>query len=71
MAKAFQKIYNDPNCPLIWPNVLIIDRDSKFMGEYKDLLLRYGVKFQYANSKCTIAIVEYDLKSILIFSKML
>ncbi|RGB26005.1 hypothetical protein C1646_770991 [Rhizophagus diaphanus] len=33
VAKAFQKIYDDPNCPLIWPNVLIIDRGTEFIGE--------------------------------------
>src|SRR2546429_6361765 len=60
VAKAFQKIYDDPNCPLIWPNVLIIDRGTEFMGECKDLLLRHGVKIQYANSKRSVAIAEHD-----------
>src|SRR3954447_217000 len=31
MARAIQKIYDDPNCPLVWPNVLIIDRGTEFM----------------------------------------
>ncbi|RGB37484.1 hypothetical protein C1646_756810 [Rhizophagus diaphanus] len=57
---AFQKIYDDPNYPLIWPNVLIIDRSTKFMGECKDLLLKYDVKIQYANSKRSVAIAERD-----------
>ncbi|EXX68731.1 hypothetical protein RIR_jg5510.t1 [Rhizophagus irregularis DAOM 181602=DAOM 197198] len=60
VAKAFQKIYDDPNCPLIWPNVLIIDRGTEFMGECKDLLFRHGVKIQYANSKRSVAIAERD-----------
>ncbi|GES83474.1 hypothetical protein RCL_jg27732.t1 [Rhizophagus clarus] len=60
VAKAFQKIYDDPNCPLIWPNVLIIDRGTEFMGECRELLLRHGVKIQYANSKRSVAIAERD-----------
>ncbi|GET02980.1 hypothetical protein RCL_jg1358.t1 [Rhizophagus clarus] len=60
VAKAFQKIYDDPNCPLIWPNVLIIDRDTEFMGECRELLLSHGVKIQYANSKRSVAIAERD-----------
>jgi hypothetical protein len=60
VAKAFQKIYDDPNCPLIWPNVLIINRGTEFMGECRDLLIRHSVKIQYANSKRSVAIAERD-----------
>jgi hypothetical protein len=60
VAKAFQKIYDDPNCPLIWPNVLIVDRGTEFLGECRDLLLSHGVKIQYANSKRSVAIAERD-----------
>ena len=60
VAKAFQKIYDNPNCPLIWPNVLIIDKGTEYMGECRDLLLRHGVKIQYANSKRGVAIAERD-----------
>ncbi len=60
VVKTFQKIYDDSNCPLIWPNVLIIDRGTEFMGECKDLLLKHGVKIQYANSKRAVVIAECD-----------
>ncbi|CAG8495517.1 17767_t:CDS:2, partial [Cetraspora pellucida] len=32
VAKAFQKIYDNTNCPLIWPNVLIIDKGTEFLA---------------------------------------
>jgi hypothetical protein len=60
MARAIQKIYDNPNCPLVWPNVLIIERGTEFMGECRDLLLSHGVKIQYANSKRSVAIAERD-----------
>ena len=60
VAKAFQKIYDDLNCPLIWPNILIIGRGTEFMSEYRDLLLNHGVKIQYTNSIHSVAIAEHD-----------
>ncbi|CAG8847748.1 9378_t:CDS:1, partial [Racocetra persica] len=33
---------------------------TKFMGKYKDLLLSYDIKIQYAYSKHGIAIAERD-----------
>ncbi len=60
MAKAFQKIYDDLNYPLIWPNVLIINRGIEFLGEYRNLLLTYSIKIQYANFKCNITITKHD-----------
>ena len=60
LAKMFEKIYNDPKCPLTWPKVLIVDRGTEYLGECRDLLLRHGVKIQYANSKRGVAIAERD-----------
>jgi len=60
VAKAFQKIYDDLNYPLIWPNVLIINRGIEFLGEYRNLLLTYSIKIQYANFKCNITITKHD-----------
>ena len=60
VAKVFQKIYNDPNCSLIWPNVLIIDRGTEFLDKCRDLFLIYSVKIQYANSKHSVAIAKCD-----------
>ena len=55
---AFEKAYDDPNCPLIWPNLLITDKESEFKGECKKILGEYDVKIQKAKSKCTMGIVE-------------
>jgi len=60
MAKAIQKIYNDPNDPLNPPEDFIVDRGTEYMGECKDLLLSYNVRIQYANSKRGLAIAERD-----------
>ena len=60
MAKAIQKIYNDPNDPFNPPEDFIVDRGTEYMGKCKDLLLSYNVRIQYANSKCGVAIAERD-----------
>ena len=60
MAKKIQKIYDNPNCPLTYPETFIIDRGTEYMGECKDLLFNYNVKIQYANSKRGVAIAERD-----------
>ena len=60
MAKKIQKNYDDPNCPLTYPETFIIDRGTEYMSECKDLLFSYDVKIQYANSKCRVAIAERD-----------
>src|SRR6266542_3081287 len=60
MAKAIQKIYNDPNDPLNPPEDFIVDRGTEYMGECKDLLLSYNVRIQYANSKRGVAIAKRD-----------
>ncbi|EXX73887.1 hypothetical protein RirG_056230 [Rhizophagus irregularis DAOM 197198w] len=60
MARAIQKIYDDPNNPLSYPNTFIVDRGTEYMGECRDLLLSYGVRIQYANSKRGVAIAEHD-----------
>ncbi|CAB5191013.1 unnamed protein product [Rhizophagus irregularis] len=58
MARAIQKIYDDPNNPLSYPNTFIVDRGIEYMGECRDLLLSYDVRIQYANFKCGVAIAE-------------
>ncbi|CAG8494976.1 21406_t:CDS:2 [Cetraspora pellucida] len=60
LAKMFKKIYDDPNCLLTWPTVLIIDKDTEYLGECKDLLLSHDVKIQYAVTKEGVAIAEHD-----------
>src|SRR5436190_7505231 len=58
IAKAIEKIYDDPDCPLVWPKLLITDKGSEFKGDCERLLSDYGTKFQKAKSKCTMGIVE-------------
>ena len=60
MARAIKKIYNDSNCPLSWPKLLILDKGTEYMGECRDLLLEYGVKIQYTKSKEGNAIAKRD-----------
>ncbi|CAG8648426.1 19375_t:CDS:2, partial [Cetraspora pellucida] len=60
MAREIRKIYNDPNCPLSWPKVLIVDKGTEYMGECRDLFLRHGMRIQYAKSKRSMAIAEQD-----------
>ncbi len=60
MARAIWKIYDDPNNPLSYPNTFNVDRGTEYMGECRDLLLSYGVRIQYANSKRGVAIAERD-----------
>src|SRR5436190_11811047 len=60
MARAIRKIYDDPNNPLSYSNTFNVDRGTEYMGECRDLLLSYGVRIQYANSKRGVAIAERD-----------
>jgi hypothetical protein len=58
IAQALEKIYDDPECPLIWPKVFLTDKGSEFKGECEKLLREHGVKIQKAKSKPTMGIVE-------------
>jgi len=58
IAKAFLEIYDDPECPLVWPKLLITDRGSEFKGDCEQLMLSHGVRIQKAKSKNTMGIVE-------------
>lgn len=58
ITRAFEKIYDDPVCPLIWPKLLITDKGSEFKGECEQLMRKHGVKIQKAKSKRTVGIVE-------------
>ncbi|PKC54221.1 hypothetical protein RhiirA1_149555 [Rhizophagus irregularis] len=44
MARAIQKIYDDPNNPLSYPNTFIVDRGTEYIGECRDLLLSYNIQ---------------------------
>lgn len=58
VAECFEKIFNDPQCPLTWPKLLITDKGSEFKGNCEKLMIEHGVKVQKANSKHTMGIVE-------------
>ena len=58
IAECFEKIFNDPQCPLTWPKLLITDNGSEFKGNCEKLMKDNGVKIQKANSKHTMGIVE-------------
>src|SRR2546429_1467405 len=60
MAKEIQKIYDNPSDSLNPPEDFIVDRSTEYIGEYKDLLLSYNVRIQYANSKRGVAIAKCD-----------
>ncbi|GBB96025.1 hypothetical protein RclHR1_26670002 [Rhizophagus clarus] len=58
IARALEKIYDDPEIPLVWPKLLITDRGSEFKGECEVLMMEHNVKIQKAKSKRTMGIVE-------------
>ncbi|CAG8823082.1 30493_t:CDS:2, partial [Racocetra persica] len=38
VAKAFKKIYNNPDIPLIWSNLLQCNDDREFMSETSKII---------------------------------
>ena len=58
VAECFEKMFNDLQCPLTWPKLLITDKGSEFRGNCEKLMIKHGVKVQKANSKHTMGIVE-------------
>ncbi|GES77026.1 hypothetical protein RCL_jg25913.t1 [Rhizophagus clarus] len=62
IAKCLEKIYDDPENPLIWPKVFLSNKGSEFKGECEKLLRKHGVEIQKAKFKKTIGIAErYNL----------
>src|SRR5918911_4397566 len=58
IAEAFKSVYDDPNCPLIWPETLITDKGPEFRGECEKVMVEHGVKIQKAKTKREVGIVE-------------
>ncbi|GBB96467.1 hypothetical protein RclHR1_27600002 [Rhizophagus clarus] len=58
IARALEKIYDDPEIPLVWPKLLITDKGPEFRGDCEKLMREHGVKIQKAKSKRTMGIVE-------------
>ncbi|RGB21571.1 hypothetical protein C1646_777701 [Rhizophagus diaphanus] len=62
ISKAFEHIYDNPDCPLVWPKLLITDKGFEFKGDCERLMKRHGVEIQKATSKRSVGIVErYNL----------
>ena len=58
IARAFEEIYDNPECLLTWPKLLITDKGPEFRGECELLMKKHGVRTQKAKSKRTVGIVE-------------
>ena len=43
VARAFRKIYNDSNNPLVWPELLQCDGGREFMGKTSQLMKEHNV----------------------------
>jgi hypothetical protein len=58
IARAIEKIYDNPECPLVWPETFLTDRGPEFRGYCEKLMKEHSVKIQKAKSKPTMGIVE-------------
>jgi hypothetical protein len=58
VAKAFKKVYSDPNIPLVWPWVLQVDQGGEFLGICKKMLKKYNVKIRVVYSHRAQGMVE-------------
>uniref|UniRef100_U9TY45 Integrase catalytic domain-containing protein n=1 Tax=Rhizophagus irregularis (strain DAOM 181602 / DAOM 197198 / MUCL 43194) TaxID=747089 RepID=U9TY45_RHIID len=58
IARAIEKIYDDPECPLVWPKTFLTDRGPEFRGDCEKLMREHDVKIQKAKSKRTMGIFE-------------
>ncbi|GBB87089.1 hypothetical protein RclHR1_13550007 [Rhizophagus clarus] len=57
ISKAFEQIYANSDCPLVWPKLLITDKGFEFKGVCARLMKRYGVEIQKVTSKRYVAII--------------
>lgn len=58
VAKAFKRVYNNKNCPLIWPKVLQVDAGTEFKDKTSKLLHSKGVRIRIGNTHKSQCIVE-------------
>src|SRR2546430_2636230 len=58
IARALKEKYDDPECPLVWPEIFLTDKGPEFRGDCEKLMREHGVKIQKAKSKNTMGIVE-------------
>ena len=66
VAKAFRKIYDDPNNPFTYPTLLQCDGDKKFMGETARLMEAHNVTIRVIGtySHRGLALVERFNKTL-------
>src|SRR5437763_3485549 len=53
IALALEKVYDDPECLLVWLKLLITDRGSEFKGECEKILGEHDTRFQIYNRTLT------------------
>ncbi|CAB5363172.1 unnamed protein product [Rhizophagus irregularis] len=58
IARALEKIYDDPECSLVWPEIFLTDRRPEFRGDCEKLMRENSVKIQKAFTKDTMGITE-------------
>src|SRR5689334_24474075 len=58
VAKAFKKVYSDPNIPLIWPRVLQVDQGGEFKKECKKLMKKHNVRIRVVYTHRSQGMVE-------------
>jgi hypothetical protein len=58
IARALKEKYDDPECPLVWPETFLTDKGPEFRGDCEKLMREHNVKIQKAESKRTMGIVE-------------
>lgn len=58
IARAFKEVYNDVECPLIWPKVLQVDGGSEFKGSVISLMDEKGVRIRVGSTHKHQSIVE-------------
>jgi hypothetical protein len=58
IVKAMLNIYNNPDCPLKFPKVIITDKGSEYVGDCNKFYAKYKIKHIQAKSKRGVSIVE-------------
>jgi len=58
VAKAFKRVYNNKNSPLIWPKVLHVDGGSEFQDKVTKIMKQKGVRIRVGTSHKHQSIVE-------------
>ncbi|GBB98499.1 hypothetical protein RclHR1_32400002 [Rhizophagus clarus] len=60
IARALKEKYDDPECPLVWPETFLTDRGPEFRSDCEKLMREYGVKIQKAFTKDTMVVKYFN-----------